>query len=56
MAGVPAGGSRGPRGEDSDHERKYGLADSTVFDVDSDDDGPIDPRTGRRAVPPTIGA
>lgn len=55
LAGAPASGTRDPRGEDVDHERKYGLPVS-VFDLDSDGEGPVDPRTGRRAVPPTIGA
>ncbi|MBB4685312.1 WXG100 family type VII secretion target [Amycolatopsis jiangsuensis] len=53
MSGAAApGGQRGKKEEDEEHERKY------VLDVDlfADDDKAVDPATGMRPVPPTLGA
>ncbi|MFE3171440.1 WXG100 family type VII secretion target [Amycolatopsis sp. NPDC059090] len=47
-----AGGQRGKNEEDEEHERKY------VLDVDlfADDGTAVDPETGMRPTPPTLGA
>ncbi|MGW4398410.1 WXG100 family type VII secretion target [Amycolatopsis nivea] len=53
MSGAAApGGQRGKKEEDDEHERKY------VLDVDlfAEDGTAVDPETGMRPTPPTLGA
>ncbi|GAB3357265.1 hypothetical protein [Amycolatopsis echigonensis] len=53
LSGAAApGGQRGKKEEDEEHERKY------VLDVDlfADDGTAVDPETGMRPTPPTLGA
>ncbi|MFD2415391.1 hypothetical protein [Amycolatopsis pigmentata] len=53
MGTAGAGAGRGKDDEDKEHNRKYGLEDDSLFADHSD--GLIDPETGMRVTPPTIG-
>jgi len=48
-----AGGGRGKSEEDAEHNRKYVLDTDDIF---AGEDAAIDPATGLRATPPTLGA
>lgn len=52
-----AGAGRGQGGEDSEHQRKYGLDSDEWFKPERDEDGGVlrDPLTGMPVVPPVIG-
>lgn len=57
LAPGAGGAGAGNRGEDREHQRHYGVADDSLFAAAADDDSgvPIDPRTGLRVPPSTIG-
>ncbi len=53
-AGMAPAAGRGKTEEDTEHKRKYGLDDRSLF---TDEDGKtVDPVTGLPVAPPTIGA